>query len=460
MESGGQAKHGVGAIPPNLLKLLGAVATAIGTTGAVGLVGAAVLWVRFNEAGVPAIQAVTVQPQHEALVEGAQDTIVFVLIALTLVLLMYFADRGPEFGCQTKALLITLLLGALVYPFTTGLRCQVVPILLLIALSLLLFAGCWAVGKDTSLEFWALAASVFVASLIFSSACGLLIVKEQKFVQPVAVLRGGDDAGLTGVYVAATDKTIYLAQPVPISTGGKKNEKMAIFEVPREGATYSVGPLESRTDAELRAEEMLERLRANRSKESALAPAPAPSSSGATGPTGATGVGGATGATGSAAPAGAGTASSGNQRLEAALKAFEPGATLHQKVEGDPLCLVRYTSAEAPIPNGEWWTSCGEAKRLKTVQDVRESLALPGRFQPVYDMRIETKVPADAELIYLEGTATAQREHLSSQFCGHSYEGGGKQYYLFDPSQVTIESRECTSARQSALSRWGDCGQG
>jgi hypothetical protein len=57
------------------IRVLGAVATGVGVTGAVVVVGAAVFWARFDAIGVPPIQAVTAIPRTELLVQGAQEMI-------------------------------------------------------------------------------------------------------------------------------------------------------------------------------------------------------------------------------------------------------------------------------------------------------------------------------------------------------------------------------------------------
>jgi hypothetical protein len=79
------------------LKTAATIIGGLGTAGAMVVIGSAVLWVRFREAGIPAVQAVSVQPKQEALVQGAQTTIFFVLAAPAAVVILCISDfREPE----------------------------------------------------------------------------------------------------------------------------------------------------------------------------------------------------------------------------------------------------------------------------------------------------------------------------------------------------------------------------
>lgn len=250
------------------LKTAGAIIGGIGTTGAMVVIGSAVLWVRFKEAGIPENQAVAVQPRQEALVQGAQATIFFVLIALLVVAVLYTTDshetgesgKAPakphEIGKLTIGVIVALPVLAILWAIlATDLPCGSVLLLSLIAIGFA--AGCVFMGLNDRKNFWALAGAVFVAVVAFAGAAGYLIVKDQKFVQAMAVLRGSEDAGLTGFYVAATDQALYIGQPA--------KERTPMYEVPRgDEVVYAVGPLEPQAKAEVRAKAMLEQLIANR----------------------------------------------------------------------------------------------------------------------------------------------------------------------------------------------------
>ena len=418
-DSGGNG-DGVGAV---VLKSVGAVAAGIGVTGAVVVVGAAVLWFRFKGAGLPATQAVSVQPKYEPLVQGAQTTIVFVLIALAVVLLMFFADPKGNIRGITLVTLLALALGATIYAAGTDLSCPTK--VLLAVLAFVLAAGSVAVGRRAVDQFWPFAIAVFVAALVFSSCVGLLITKQQKFVQAVAVLRSSTDAGLTGIYVTATEKKIYVGMRTPIQTPeGSVRRRASMFDVDRgPGVAYAVGPLESGADAAKRARVMLAKLIANRGLDKGAASLP-------------------------------------EKGIDAdVVGAFAGKIALSREVGGEGLCLARYAEVGGTRASGHWWTSCEEAEQVRTVQRAKERFALPARFQAVYDARVEMRIPAGADVTFLEGKVAPQCEHAAPAPCGFEYAGGGIQYYVLDPDDLAPGgmSELCTTARQNRPSRWHRC---
>lgn len=447
-----------------ILKAAGWVATGITATGLIVVVGAAVAWIRFNEVGIPATQAVSVQPQGEALALGAQETIIFVGIALVVVLLVFFVDPKGEIRRVTLGLLLALLVGAVWYVIC---RTHLTPDIKvgLCVFAFLLLLGSVAVGHRSGTRFWPLALAVFVAALVFSAAVGILVVRQQKFVQGVAILRGADDAGLTGVYIAATEKTIYFAQNV--ATGTDAKSRMAMMEVPREGATYAVGPLEPRADAAKREGLMLEQLIANRER-GGVAPEKAPKepavdigakeeeeeAKAGKGEGGAEAGGSATAANGDEQKAG-----SREVETKTVAEAFGEGAvTVHETVEEPWNCLVRYASAGSRRL-GKWWMSCKTAEELagKTMLALRNIFALPSRFQFAYDMRVTARLPEGAKT-YMTGPVAPQCEHAKPLPCGYTWPGGDvQQLYLPEPQQVGDIRRQCTETAIDHRPIWGEC---
>lgn len=447
------ASDGIGAV---VLKAAGAVATGIGATGAVIVVGAGILWIRFTQAGLPATQAVSVLPKYEPLVQGAQHVIVFVLIALAAVLMIYLTDPKGHVRRITLGMLIGLVVAAILYILLTQLGGGAK--LALVGLAVVLAVVCGVIGVTTDDHFWPLALAVFGASLVFSASCIFFTVEQQDFVQGIAVLRGAADRGFTGIYVTATDSRIYFGQPAAIRTAEGLSEKSGLFEVKRaDDVAFAVGPLESQEDAERRANAMLAQLIENRSINPTPPSPPSPEGDAATGAQG-----------GSAGGADAPSASAGDEGLPPpgprtggaeVFDAFAGQATLHHKIEGKARCLVRYVEVSGRAPAGHWWTSCGEAKALGKVIEVKEALALPGRFQAVYDERVKVRVPSGGRLTYLEGVAAPQCEHEKPLPCGFSYKGGGVQFYVFEPDALMALLKGkpevlCTDARQDRSSDW------
>jgi hypothetical protein len=451
----GNGGDGLGAV---VLKAAGAIAAGIGATGAVVAVGAAVLWIRFHQAGLPAIQAISVQPKYEPLVQGAETTITFMLIALAAVTVIFFADAKGHMNRITLAAVLALAATATAYAASTDLTA--LSTLLLAALALILAVASVEVGRRTGDLFWPFAIAVFLAALVFSSATGMLIAKQQQFVQGAAVLRSAGDAGLTGIYIAASDEKIYLGVRAPTaSANGEINGGRGMFDVDRsEGVTYAVGPLESREDAEKRAQVLLARLREDRR----LDPAPAEREDSAD----TAGNGGSADSSKSSGDGG----SSGEATLRAppsevdsrVLEAFAEPPTVHDEVDGRRLCLARYSELGSGQVAGHWWTECDEFDNGTTMLERKERLALPARFQAVYDVRTEIELRGGSRLYYLKGTAAEQCEHDAAPGCGHRYEGGGTQFYLLNPAaalalSVARPKVSCTTARQDRPPAWQSC---
>ena len=268
------------------VKATSAFAGALGLTGVLVGVGAAILWIRFTEAHIPAIQAISVQPKLEALAQGGEQTGTFLLIALGALLLIYLADPDGIVRGTTAVALVLLSCGATIWALQTNLPWWYSGSLTVLAF--LLAYGCAGVGLRTETRFWPMGVAVFISALVFSSSAAIMIAQDQTLVQAVAVLRGGlaqatangeVDAesggaekpktraeGLAGIYVAATDDTLYIAKSVT----GRGSPAMAMMDIPRAGAAYAVGPLESVADARARGPALLARLKTSRDRNVAV----------------------------------------------------------------------------------------------------------------------------------------------------------------------------------------------
>jgi hypothetical protein len=434
-------KKGDGGIGVGIVKVAGAAATGITATGFIAVVGAAVFWIRLNELHLPVTQALSVMPKSELLVQGAQESIVFVAIALVAVLIVYFTDEKGEVTGSTLLVLAFLMGGAILYLFSTSLDTWVGVALAVLAIVLAL--GCGRIGRTTGTSFWPLALAVFVAALTYSAAVGILVVKHQRFAQAIAILRGSDDTGLTGVYVTATDDKIYYGQSATGAVGIPV--KRGLFEVKLEPTTtYAIGPLESQDDATVRSLGLLNQLIANREKNPASPAEPEAKAK-------------TDSKAGEENSKTAGTTAKPDP-VETVAAAFDSRIDVHRKVTGKALCLTRYGDASSKQNLGHWWTSCKEADELKTVSQARGALALPGRFQPAYDAKVRAVVPVGTELVFLEGDTGPQCEHdPATSPCGHRYAGGGPQYYLPKPNQANFIGKECTESPEDETTVWKPC---
>jgi hypothetical protein len=273
----GRSESGLSGI---VVKALGAAAAGIGITGAVVVVGAAIFWARFDAMGVPPVQAVTAIPRTELLVQGGQEMVIFVGVALVATLLIALADPKGVITYGSLGVLGLLLLGATVYALCSSATLGLAWVLFLVALAAIFGLVSICVGFATGQRLVPVLLSVFILTFAFSATCAFLIVQNQKFGQAIAIRFGlnekGEDKGLTGIYVTATDKTIYFART---DLNGAANA--GLYEVPRADATtYAVGPLEpleaesgGESPLEKRAGELLARLKTD--AESFAAPKPA-----------------------------------------------------------------------------------------------------------------------------------------------------------------------------------------
>ncbi len=75
---------------------LPAIGSAIGFAGFVAVIGAAIEWIRFHAAGLPATQAVLAVPRQELVIVGALALAVFVLGGVFAVILVYLIDRNGD----------------------------------------------------------------------------------------------------------------------------------------------------------------------------------------------------------------------------------------------------------------------------------------------------------------------------------------------------------------------------
>jgi hypothetical protein len=87
---------------PNLVTVVAAVATAIGTLGWVAFIGGAFLWISFSRAHLPAAEAVAKVPTGVLVATGAEFVVWAALAALVTIVVLYLLDDRVQ-RLQTKA---------------------------------------------------------------------------------------------------------------------------------------------------------------------------------------------------------------------------------------------------------------------------------------------------------------------------------------------------------------------
>jgi hypothetical protein len=165
------------------------------SAGFVAALGSAIQWTRFDSAGLPADQAVAALPREEVMV----------------VLLAYLVDTSGSRSTATRSVLVCAAVAGCV-------ACAIVTeigvwgIVGLAILSLALVALNLGVAERTKHFVW-FGTCLFVSVALFGGVAAYLHNSADPQVQPVALLRGPDDNGLTGLYVARNDHRVYLGRP-------------------------------------------------------------------------------------------------------------------------------------------------------------------------------------------------------------------------------------------------------
>jgi len=223
-----------------LLKGAAGLVGALATTASLVAVGSAVQWTRFRATHLPADQAVAALAREEVLVTGAAALVVFVLIALAVVLCVYVVDPKGTKGLGTASVLSIAALAGLLYAWlATDISVRGLLLLLLVAFACI--ALDLGVASSTATQFRWFGCAVFVSVLVFSSVLATLKSYREPRVQAAAILRGPQDRGLSGLYVARNDKRLYLGRP----------GEAALYIYPCKDITaLAIGPPRAPDDAE------------------------------------------------------------------------------------------------------------------------------------------------------------------------------------------------------------------
>jgi hypothetical protein len=229
-----------------------AVGGALTLAGVVAVVGAAMLWLRFDRAGLPAEQAVGSVPNEQLIVYGALGIVVSVVIGLLAVLIIFALDPCGTVTRGTALGVAGILLGGFIYGATSAdLPCWAQWVLF--GFAVLLGFGILGVANGSGARFPPLAAAVFLGAAAFGIMLSFLQTESRTSVQPVAVITDGGSR-LKGVYVADTDKAVYLGLPI-------KANDVTLTRVERTETTrVAIGHLMTKPDAEKAAKKMLDQL--------------------------------------------------------------------------------------------------------------------------------------------------------------------------------------------------------
>jgi hypothetical protein len=232
------------------LKLAGAVIAAIGSVGvALTLLGSIFLWERFDQAGLPAEQALGKVPAGELTIYGAEGLIVAALIAVAAVLVAFFIDNKATVTVGNSALTIGLLaiVGTFVaYEFDLGALWVAGAFLL----GLVLGVACLGIAEATDQQFVPFAAALIVATCLFNIYLYFGDTEEHVPVVPAAVVQSNGQS-FVGYYVSDGTDNIYLGIP-------DDPDRAILRQIPKDAGTdLGIGHVIDRAKAKAKFDDIL-----------------------------------------------------------------------------------------------------------------------------------------------------------------------------------------------------------
>ncbi len=210
---------------PDLVTVLAAVATAIGTLGWVAFIGGAILWISFSRANLPAAEAVARVPTGVMVATGAEFVVWAVLAALVTVVALYVFDEplqrlitasraGRSQPLLRGLLPATLVTGtAIAFAFAVDLGYGHVPWPGGVVAVCLAAVGAGVVGallfRNTGARFAVIGLFALVAIPLVMAIATYYRAQAAPRVEPVALLRA-DGTPFVGFFISETADRVYL----------------------------------------------------------------------------------------------------------------------------------------------------------------------------------------------------------------------------------------------------------
>ncbi len=240
-----------------LLKAAGKVGAAAiaalgGFVGVVALAGTALLWERFDQAGIPAEQALAKVDQGQRIMYGAEALIIALLLAIAAVVLVWAFDSNATVTPLSIGVVGVLVVGGAVFGAFQHISWYWVVVAA--AIAIVLGVAALVVADRTAGQFVPFAGAVVVATALFNLLVFFLVTEEHIPVTPAAVVQP-DGTSFKGYYVADGTDNIYLAIPT-----GTAND-VVLRTIPRgEGTDLGIGHAVDRADAGPKMTDVLKQL--------------------------------------------------------------------------------------------------------------------------------------------------------------------------------------------------------
>jgi len=232
---------------------LAAIAAIGGFAGVVTLTGSALLWERFDQAGIAAEQALGKVDQGQRVIFGAEALMVAVLIAAAAVILIWAFDSNATVTPLSVAVMVALV-GIGVF-FACVEHVGAIWIIVSAVFGGVLAFAALVVADKTAGQFVPFAAAVVVATGFFNLLLFFLTTERHVPVTPAAVLQP-DGTSFAGYFVAEGSENVTLAIPT-----GHRNDTV-LREIPKgDGTNVGIGHAVDRDDAKPKLDQVLAELR-------------------------------------------------------------------------------------------------------------------------------------------------------------------------------------------------------
>jgi hypothetical protein len=247
-----------------LVQVLGVVAAGIGVLGFVTFFGGAILWIRFDQAELPANEAVAVVPREVLLTTGASFLVPALMLALAAVLAVVllrvirdtYSKRQPDrhssvtgfedFSPRNRfvaegAFLVVLLIIEVVWVAPEALTVSVPRTILLCLFGFATLAISWFVLHGTQRLLW-FGMALFAAVSAFVAATTYVRTTDRPKLEPAALMREGEGPR-TGFFVARNGEHVYLGRGR--GTTGTPGGARLVAVPSADVSDLSIGPLVS-----------------------------------------------------------------------------------------------------------------------------------------------------------------------------------------------------------------------
>jgi hypothetical protein len=183
----------------------------VGALGLVTAVGGAIMFERFSQAGLPAEQAVAVQPKTVLLAVGA-EALVPLAVGMLLLLAIYWILAKTRWGISTNLFALFAGIGAVLYYLVVVSFSVKVSVLLSVVGVSVVGCGLWALLARLTQSLTARALILAVVTILLGGAIGLIRTADAPKVRGAVVVMGKPGKVVAGIYVAETSDQVFIGQ--------------------------------------------------------------------------------------------------------------------------------------------------------------------------------------------------------------------------------------------------------